>query len=276
MDEINLIVSAGYCSNPNYNYGVGTQAELITIANNLADSGRPIFNLLDGPRAEITLSDTQDHIMNNAGFSPTPHAAAFYPWCQTPFLKDIQPIVGGLAPSVVAALSIAKTDRTRGVWKAPCNVPVSGITPGYSVTDTIQGMFNQGMALNMIRTFPETGTVLWGARTLEDSDNWRYIPVRRLFDMVENNIKTALGKLVFEPNSQPTWQRAKAAVDNYIDSLWQQGALMGNKPWFIEIGKDVTMTDDDINQGKMIMKIGLAAVRPAEFIILQFTQDLGQ
>lgn len=270
-DEINLIVAAGYAGIPDFNIDdMISQAKFISATTNLAASGKPVFALLDGPRKKITSPDSPKDIMKD--FSPTPHAAVFYPWCQFDFVRQ-------LAPSVVAALAIAKTDSTRGVWKAPCNVPVSGITPNYRVTDNLQGQFNQGMALNMIRTFPETGTVLWGARTLDDSDNWCYIPVRRLFDMVENNIKSALNKLVFEPNNQPTWQRAKAAVDNYLHRLWQQGALMGNKPeeaWFIEIGKDITMTDDDINLGKMIMKIGLAAVRPAEFIILQFSQDISQ
>ncbi|MGC6031650.1 phage tail sheath family protein [Enterobacter kobei] len=268
-DEINLIVTAGFAGH-NSDQTMDSQSGVIAAANNLAASGRPVFTLLDGPEKKITQNDLITTII--PGLSSTPHAAVFYPWCQYDSEKY-------LAPSIVAALAIAKTDSTRGAWKAPCNVPISGITPRYPVTDDLQGKFNQGMALNMIRTFPETGTVLWGARTLEDSDNWRYIPVRRLFDMVEKNIKTALGKLIFEPNSQPTWHSAKAAVDNYLHRLWQQGALMGNKPeeaWFIEIGKDITMTQDDINQGKMIMKIGMAAVRPAEFIILQLTQDLGQ
>jgi phage tail sheath protein FI len=84
---------------------------------------------------------------------------------------------------------------------------------------------------------------------------------------------------VFEPNSQPTWQRVRAAIDSYLHNLWQQGALAGNTPtdaWFVQVGKGLTMTEDEINQGKMIIKIGLAAVRPAEFIILQFSQDIVQ
>jgi len=182
-------------------------------------------------------------------------------------------------PSAIAAAAIAQTDRERGVWKAPANQTVNGITPMFAVSDDFQGQYNNDKALNMIRTFPSLGTVVWGARTLEDNDNWRYIPVRRLFNAVERDIQKNLNKLVFEPNSQPTWQRVRAAIDSYLHNLWQQGALAGNTPtdaWFVQVGKGLTMTEDEINQGKMIIKIGLAAVRPAEFIILQFSQDIVQ
>jgi uncharacterized protein len=270
-DDINLIVEGG-----KYN-GDLDKSSIVTAVEKLVGSGRPIFALLDGPKSKITSSDSSTEIIK---CPPTSHAAIFYPWCLAGCFKNVvSASQEPLAPSIVAAIAIAKTDSTRGVWKAPCNVPVSNVTPYYPVSDDLQGKFNQGMALNMIRAFPDTGTILWGARTLEDSDNWRYIPVRRLFNMVEKDIKSSLNKLVFEPNSQPTWQRAKSAVDNYLHRLWQKGALVGNKAeeaYFVQIGKNVTMTQDDITQGKMIMKIGLAAVRPAEFIILQFSQDISQ
>ncbi|WP_311316596.1 MULTISPECIES: phage tail sheath C-terminal domain-containing protein [unclassified Enterobacter] len=234
-------------------------------------TGKQLFVLLDGPGTKIAADVDPSATMSK--YPASPYAAAFYPWA----MSDWATIP--VAPSVVAVVAIALTDRTRGVWKAPANVVINGITPQYPVTDDLQGQFNQGKALNMIRTFPNVGTVVWGARTLDDSDNWRYIPVRRLFNMVERDIQKALNKLIFEPNSQPTWQRVKAAVNNYLHALWKQGALVGNKEeeaWFVEIGKGITMTEDDINQGKMIIKIGLAAVRPAEFIILQLSQDIAQ
>ncbi|MGP0906557.1 phage tail sheath family protein [Serratia sp. CY76391] len=269
-DEINLIVSAGFAGYQSYNHDMDSQAAVITAVDNLAASGKPVFALLDGPQRVITSSDSAEVIMKD--FSATPHAAVFYPWCRSDSVEF-------LAPSIVVALAIVKNDSIRGVWKAPCNIAINGITSIYSVTDELQGKFNQGKVLNMLRTFPDTGTVLWGARTLEDSDNWRYIPVRRLFNMVDTDIKKLLRKLISEPNSQPTWQRAKSIVDNYLHRLWQQGALVGNTPeyaWFTAIGKDTTMTDDDIYQGKLVIKIGLAAVRPAEFIILQVSQDISQ
>ncbi|WP_439412921.1 phage tail sheath family protein [Enterobacter ludwigii] len=280
-DEINLIVAAGYAGETQKYFNsqsvLDDQSPIINAVNELADSGKTYFLLLDGKQNKMEVDDSLEKII--PGICVTPHAAVFYPWCQLDYPFPDGKLFPVLAPSVVAALAIAKTDRTRGVWKAPCNVPVSGFTPNFPVSDAFQEHFNNNMAINMIRTFPETGTVLWGARTLEDSENWRYIPVRRLFNKVETDIKTSLSKLVFEPNSQPTWQRVKAAVDNYLYELWQQGALVGNKQedaWFTEIGKDITMTEDEIKQGKMVIKIGLAAVRPAEFIILQFSQDVSQ
>lgn len=257
-DDITLIVSSG------------TEDDCVEQFNTLISKGYRVFALFDVSDEKIGTEDTTDTLLNT--YPSSPFAAAYYPWCLSSEGYSIP-------PSAVAAAAIAKADRCRGVWKAPANIVIDGITPKYPVTDDLQGRFNQGKALNMIRTFTDVGTVVWGARTLEDSDSWRYIPVRRLFSMVERDIQKALNKLLFEPNSQPTWQKVKVAIDNYLYRLWQQGALAGNKEeeaWFVQIGKDITMTEDDISQGKMIVKTGLAASRPAEFILLQFTQDIAQ
>lgn len=257
-DDITLIVAAG------------TETDIYTGFTTVVGQGYRIFGLFDGPKERIAGTAKPDEVMK--AYPTSPFGAVFYPWCTLASGEAVP-------PSAIAAASIAQTDRTRGVWKAPANQATNGVTPMVAVSDDFQGQYNQGKALNMIRTFPGQGTVVWGARTLEDSDNWRYIPVRRLFNAVERDIQKALNKLVFEPNSQPTWQRVKAAVDSYLHGLWQQGALAGNTPadaWFVQVGKDLTMTQEEINQGKMIIKIGLAAVRPAEFIILQFSQDIAQ
>jgi len=183
-----------------------------------------------------------------------------------------------IPPSVLMAGVYCKTDRERGVWKAPANVVLNGIK-GVSkrVTNQQQQTMNQA-GINVIRDFSNRGVVVWGARTLDDSDNWRYIPVRRLFDMAQRDIKKAMRPMVFESNNQPTWKRVQTAIEHYLYNLWQQGAMAGNKAeeaYLVRIGKDITMTQDEINQGKMIVQVGIAAVRPAEFIILQFTQDVG-
>ncbi|PQQ23939.1 phage tail sheath C-terminal domain-containing protein [Photorhabdus hindustanensis] len=183
-----------------------------------------------------------------------------------------------LPPSAAVAGAYAATDASRGVWKAPANVALSNAKPSVAISDDDQSDMNKA-GINAIREFTGKGTLIWGARTLQDDDNWRYIPVRRLFNSAERDIKQAMRTAVFEPNSQPTWERVKSAIDNYLYSLWQQGALAGNKPqeaYFVQIGKGITMSDDDIKQGKMIVKVGMAAVRPAEFIILQFSQHVAQ
>lgn len=191
--------------------------------------------------------------------------------------------IGSAARNVAASALMAgvycKTDRQRGVWKAPANVVLNGVSDvSVRVTDDAQGQMNQA-GINVIRYFSDRGVVVWGTRTLQNDDNWRYIPVRRLFDAAERDIKQALLPMVFEPNNQMTWKRVQVAIDHYLYRLWQQGGLVGNRAneaYFVRIGKDITMSTADINQGKMIVQVGMAAVRPAEFIILQFNQNVLQ
>ncbi|MCC8459168.1 phage tail sheath family protein [Photorhabdus aegyptia] len=187
--------------------------------------------------------------------------------------------VGIVSTSAVIAGVYCATDASRGIWKAPANVVLNGISDVTKrLTDDEQGTLSQN-GINAIRYFNNRGFVVWGARTLKDDDNWRYIPVRRLFNAAERDIRRAMQFAIFEPNSQPTWERVRSAIENYLHQLWQQGALTGNKPqeaYFVQIGKDITMSDNDIKQGKMIIKVGIAAVRPTEFIILQFSQNVAQ
>ncbi len=192
--------------------------------------------------------------------------------------RESHPIT--LPPSAAVAGAYARTDRERGVWKAPANVSLNAIKRVEKVfTDTKQGQMND-KGINVIRTFTGQGTMVWGARTLDvKSDDWKYIPVRRLFNAAERDIKQAMQFAVFETNSSPTWGKVKSAVESYLYSLWRQGALMGNsekEAYFVQIGKDITMSKEDIDNGRMIVKVGMAAVRPAEFIILQFTQNVAQ
>ena len=126
--------------------------------------------------------------------------------------------------------------------------------------------------------------MVWGARTLkgtaQNSDkNWIYVPVRRLFNSVERDVKAALGKAMFEPNHSATWETVRAAIDNYLYALRQEGALQGKKPeeaYFVQVGLGVTMTAQDLEEGNLIVEIGLAAVRPVEFVVLRFTQNIEQ
>ncbi|MBS9426696.1 phage tail sheath family protein [Photorhabdus akhurstii] len=262
LDDVTLLVAAG--------------EEITTAVGTLCQLGKGLFAIFDGPKDQITSTQTPDDVLKP--YSATQYGAVYYPWLTAAWGENKASI--DIPPSAVMAGIYASVDNSRGVWQAPANVPVQGgLQPKYPMTDDLQGKYNQGKALNMIRTFPRIGTLVWGARTLEDSDNWRYIPVRRLFNSAERDIKNAMSFAVFEPNSQPTWEAVRRAIDNYLHSLWQQGGLMGDKAdqaYFVQIGKGVTMTDDDIKQGKMIVKIGMAAVRPAEFIILQFTQNIAQ
>ncbi len=185
-----------------------------------------------------------------------------------------------LPPSSAVAGIYARVDREQGVWKAPANVGVlSVLGPVARITDAQQEDLNvdstAGKSINAIRSFTGKGTLVWGARTLAGNDNeWRYVPVRRLFIVIEESVKKASAFAVFEPNDQTTWLKVRAMIESYLYGLWQQGALAGSKPeaaYYVRVGLGTTMTPQDVLEGRMIVETGIAAVRPAEFIILRFS-----
>lgn len=186
-----------------------------------------------------------------------------------------------MPPSPAMAGIYAAVDATRGIWKAPANVGVVSIVgPVFKISDEMQANMNidpvSGKSINAIRTFTGKGTLVWGGRTLLGNDNnWRYVSVRRFYIMVEKSVKLAAFSFVFEPNDSNTWVKVRAMIENYLTNLWRQGALAGAKPeqaFYVRVGLGLTMTFDDVLNGKMIIEIGMAPVRPAEFIILRFTQ----
>ncbi len=185
-----------------------------------------------------------------------------------------------LPPSAAVAGAMAKTDKERGVWKAPANVALLGVNaPSRSIRHEDQQSLNvhadTGKSINAIRNFKGKGNLIWGARTLLGNDNeWRYVSVRRFFNMVEESIQKSTHFAVFEPNTPFTWLKIKTMIESYLEGLWRQGALFGETPdqaFFVNVGLGQTMTEDDINNGIMNIEIGMAAVRPAEFIILTFS-----
>ncbi|MCB0375961.1 MAG: phage tail sheath family protein, partial [Sinomicrobium sp.] len=188
-----------------------------------------------------------------------------------------------LPPSPGVAGIYATTDRQRGVWKAPANVSLNAvIAPTVKITSADQEQLNvdanAGKSVNAIRSFTGKGTLVWGARTLAGNDNaWRYVSVRRLFNMIEESTKKASYFAVFEPNDAATWLKVKAMIESFLYGIWQQGGLAGAKEdqaYFVNIGLGKTMTQQDILEGRMVVEIGIAAVRPAEFIILRFSHKL--
>ncbi|MVM33501.1 phage tail protein [Spirosoma sp. HMF4905] len=190
-----------------------------------------------------------------------------------------------LPPSGAVAGIYAKTDNERGVWKAPANVSLNAvISPMVKVSQTQQGAYNvdvnAGKSINIIRAFPGKGTLVWGARTLAGNDNeWRYVPVRRLFNFIEESVKKATEQFVFEPNDANTWVKMQSMIENFLTTLWRQGALQGVKPehaFYVAVGLGKTMTALDILEGRMNLEIGLVAVRPAEFIILKFSHKMAE
>jgi len=198
-------------------------------------------------------------------------------------LAEIYNLPITLPPSAAIAGVYARVDRDRGVWKAPANVNLNYvIKPTVKITNTIQDNLNvdtvSGKSINAIRSFTGKGTLVWGSRTLAGNDNeWRYVPVRRFFNMAEESIKKATEQFVFEPNDANTWIRVRAMIENFLILQWRAGALAGAKPeqaFYVRIGLGQTMSALDILEGKMIVEIGLAVVRPAEFIILRFSHKM--
>ncbi|WP_440056287.1 phage tail sheath family protein (plasmid) [Pseudoalteromonas sp. T1lg65] len=225
-------------------------------------------------REDVMVSDLMLSVIGNPDYPLS--SAEIYNAAKTALAKNY--LV--LPPSPAVAGVMAKTDKDRGVWKAPANVALSQVlAPVLAIDSTEQENLNvdatSGKSINAIRTFVGKGNLVWGARTLAGNDNeWRYVSVRRLFNMVEESVQKATQFAVFEPNTPFTWLKLKTMIESYLENLWRQGAFFGESPaqaFFVNVGLGQTMTEDDINNGIMNIEIGLAAVRPAEFIVLTFS-----
>jgi phage tail sheath protein FI len=188
-----------------------------------------------------------------------------------------------LAPSSTMAGVYAKVDSTSGVFKAPANIGLNYVVaPTVKISHEDQEILNvdatSGKSINAIRTFTGKGTLVWGARTLDGNSNeWKYVSVRRFFNMVEESVKKATERFVFEPNTANTWIRVQTMIENFLNQQWQDGALAGSKPeeaYYVSVGLNKTMSAQDILEGRMVIEVGMAAVRPAEFIVLRFSHKL--
>ncbi|KYQ97004.1 hypothetical protein AWY96_00205 [Serratia plymuthica] len=276
--------------------------QLITVENFSAEDLKKLkdIKVVDKNVTSISLATLREKIRTLAAGDNKTAAQAILTRIDT-FIKERVPALPAKSDRVVLRASVAmagvyaRVDRERGVWKAPANVGLVGVTgliaqgfmsEGTKWPDTIpvrvDDVLNTKLVdagVNAIRAFSGQGLRVWGARTMSPKAQtaWRYVSVRRLFNTIERDARAALHTAVFEPNSSLTWEWVRGALDNYLNALWRQGALQGETPaqaYFVHIGLGTTMTPKDIADGKMIVKVGVAAVRPAEFIILQLTQDV--
>ena len=190
-----------------------------------------------------------------------------------------------LPPSGAMAGIYALTDSSRGVWKAPANVSVGMVqAPMINVSHDEQQKLNvdvmSGKSVNVIRAFPGIGTLVWGARTLDgNSNDWKYINVRRTLIMLEQSLKLATRTYVFEANNANTWVTVSSMINNFLYNIWRQGAFFGATPeeaYNVQIGLNTTMTPNDILEGIMRISVKVAIVRPAEFIVITFQQQQQQ
>lgn len=190
--------------------------------------------------------------------------------------------LGTLPPSGAMAGIYTTVDNTRGVWSAPANVALTSvIAPTVNINNEMQEDLNMpldGKAVDAIRVFPGRGTLVWGARTLlGNSQDWRYIQVRRTVIYIEQSIKQALMPFVFAANDSKTWSTVVSTVSNFLQQVWAQGGLIGATPseaYSVECGLGTTMTAQDILDGYMIVQVQLQLVRPAEYIMLTIKQKM--
>jgi hypothetical protein len=187
-----------------------------------------------------------------------------------------------LPPSAAVAGIYAMVDSSRGVWKAPANVSLNGvISPAVNLSHEEQEELNvsvQGKSINAIRSFVGQGVLVWGARTLDgNSQDWRYINVRRTMIMLEESCRLALGAMVFEPNEVGTWAAIKGMLQNFLTGIWKRGGLAGAAPddaFSVHVGLGETMTAQDILDGVLRVTVLVAITRPAEFIAITFMQQM--
>lgn len=243
---------------------------------------RRAFLILDSPR-EAPGPDEIRQRVERGEWTHSPNAGIYYPW-----LKMADPWNGGLPrlspPSGSIAGLFARTDSTRGVWKAPAGAEaalIGVVALERQLADKENQEINRH-GINCLRSFPLRGFVAWGSRTLAGDDRagseWKYIPTRRLALFVEESLYRGLKWAVFEPNDEPLWAQIRHNASEFMDGLFRQGAFQGSTPkdaYFVKCGAETT-TQNDRNLGIVNIAVGFAPLKPAEFVILHVRQMAGQ
>lgn len=240
------------------------QAALIAFCENR----KSIFAILDVP---MNLQKTNDVATFRDMYDST-YAAMYHPWLQ--MFDAGAKRTDFFPPSGAMAGIYARSDNSRGVHKAPANEVVRGCTGLSCSYNTGEQDILNPIGVNLIRALPGQGIRVWGARTISSNGLWKYLNVRRLFIYVEESIKNNTNWVVFEPNSEVLWGRVTRTITAFLATCWRDGALAGTSPdqaFFVECGP-TTMTQDDIDNGRLICQIGIAPVKPAEFVIFRITQ----
>jgi phage tail sheath protein FI len=224
-----------------------------------------------------------DSIQNQRNLYDSKFAALYYPWIRIFDSMSKKPI--NVPPSGHMCGIYARSDNERGVHKAPANEVASGALDLEEISESgTKRIITKGQqdilnpkGINCIRIFPGRGIRVWGARTISSDPLWKYINIRRLFIYIEESIYKGTQWVVFEPNNEKLWGRVKATIDEFLTRVWRDGALMGLKPeeaFFIKCDR-TTMTQADIDNGRLVCVIGIAPVKPAEFVIFRIAQWAG-
>ncbi len=267
IDEISII----YVPDIHIVAAAGRQTlidDILTQCETLKDR----FAILDAP---VNTSNIPGLNIPFVAGRPSKYGAIYYPWIKVydPLAKEMKLIPPG---GHIAGI-YARSDNERGVHKAPANEVVRGaIDLEFNITKGEQALLNP-RGINVIRSFNGRGILVWGARNAILDPLWKYINVRRLFIYVEESIDEGTQWVVFEPNNEKLWERVKATITQFLTRVWRDGALMGTKveeAFFVKCDR-TTMTQDDIDNGRLICVIGIAPVKPAEFVIFRIAQWAG-
>ena len=225
------------------------------------------FAIIDSPKSQKVIAQIDPRSTRNSKY-----AAFYYPWIK---IVDSESGKRKLVPPGGHVAGIyARSDIERGVFKAPANETVRGaVELEFPINDDEQAILNP-RGVNCIRSFPGRGNRVWGARTLAADPLWKYVNVRRLFIFLEASIFRGTQWVVFEPNNERLWNRVRQTITQFLRTQWRAGALMGLKEeeaFFVNADRS-TMTQDDIDNGRLIVVIGIAPVKPAEFVIFRIAQ----
>lgn len=242
------------------------QTQMIAHCENAGDR----MAILDAPPSLLP-QDVLDWRLDEAGYD-SKYAALYYPWLEVTDPISKRPIQ--VPPSGHVAGVWCRTDATRGVHKAPANEVTLGATGvAFNVTQDEQGSLNR-VGINCIRPFSGRGIRVWGARTLSSDPEWRYINVRRLFNYVSESIMEGTQWSVFEPNDEKLWIQLRVAASNFLTRTWREGALFGTTPseaFYVKCDAE-TNPPDVIEAGQVVCEIGIAPVKPAEFVVFRLSQ----
>ncbi|NOT63598.1 MAG: phage tail sheath family protein [Acidobacteria bacterium] len=230
------------------------------------------FAVVDAPKGKSSASELNPR----DSVTDSQYAGFYYPWIMT---ADPRTGARKLIPPGGHVLGVyARSDTERGVFKAPANEILRGaLTLEYDINDSLQDVLNP-KGVNAIRSFPGRGIRVWGARTITSNALWKYVSVRRLFIFLERSIYEGTQWVVFEPNDDRLWARVEDTIRLFLRSQWRLGALFGRteqEAFFITCNR-TTMTQDDILNGRLICEIGIAPVRPAEFVVFRIFQNTAE
>lgn len=265
LEDISIVAAPG--SNWNYSSRVDDSNAITNLLMTHATSMKYRIAIVDPPKGQ-SIAD----VRKLRAKLDSKHAALYYPWVTV--VDPITRLVVELPPSGFVAGIYARNDIERGVWKAPANEVVRGAIAFETLINTAQQEVLNPEGINCFRSFEGRGLRLWGARTLSSDPEWKYVNLRRYFAYLERSVDKGTQWAVFEPNGEGLWANVRATIRDFLTNEWANGALLGEKPdkaFFVRCDRS-TMTQNDLDNGRLVCLVGVAPLKPAEFVIFRIGQ----